>query len=446
MQKLQNVKLRNVLSHENTDCDIAPVLTVFTGDSDSGKSSVVRGLLQACENQPAGINLLRHAAGHGANAETELSVLDKDGNKRTIMRLRGKSRNEYWIDGDPIKAFGLGAPDEVTSILNLSKHAFQIQSDGHFLLSENDGEVARVLGRTVGLSKIDKAFSLIRKQKTENDTDLRVAKKNLEREEAAILLYGGVDLADKILHEYESLEYAVNVKECFVNDIEQKITALIAIPEEVDVSHAEEAIASYKGIECKEASLQCTVLQLEALCTVLENIPSKADVKPATLMLAEFDVVNAECSTCQTKLAALDADINALVRTPRKVSVDVAEWKLERLEEAQTEINSISEMLGAIDGQVAVLQSIPEQCNKLIKETDGKVWSVKSFGEVVYSFDVRLAKIDLALDALKKINIDAVGFTKEIRQIHTEIDKYAAEHPVCPECGAQQEHWYNPKD
>ena len=72
-------------------------------------------------------------------------------------------------------------PDCIKRVLNLSNNWVRSQEDSEFLLSESDGEVARVLGQTVGLSQIDKAFSNVRERKSVNDADLRSAKSDVER-------------------------------------------------------------------------------------------------------------------------------------------------------------------------------------------------------------------------------------------------------------------------
>ena len=64
--KLKQARFTDVLSHVDSRVDLGGTLTVFTGVSDSGKSGCMRGLLQVCRNEPAGIDLLRHGAKRGS--------------------------------------------------------------------------------------------------------------------------------------------------------------------------------------------------------------------------------------------------------------------------------------------------------------------------------------------------------------------------------------------
>ena len=107
--KLKSLRLTNLLSHEDAHIELGEFLTVFTGVSESGKSGIVRGINQLFRNRPAGIDLLRHAAKRGACSEIE-ATLEHDGRERSIVRRRGKSKNEYELDGQPLIAFGLEVP------------------------------------------------------------------------------------------------------------------------------------------------------------------------------------------------------------------------------------------------------------------------------------------------------------------------------------------------
>ena len=66
-----------------------------------------------------------------------------------------KERNGYELNGQRFEAIGVTVPDPVSEFFNWSEVNVQRQQDKAFLLSQNAGEVASFLNRTVRLDAID---------------------------------------------------------------------------------------------------------------------------------------------------------------------------------------------------------------------------------------------------------------------------------------------------
>jgi recombinational DNA repair ATPase RecF len=124
--------------------------------SDCGKSSIIRAIQWVTLNQPADDSIISNWCGN--KDETIVEITFDSGN--TVKRLRSKSKNLYYLNGQEFAAFGRGnVPEEIQKVINFSDLNIQTQANSFFLLKETPGEIARYLNQIVRLDKIDSSQS-----------------------------------------------------------------------------------------------------------------------------------------------------------------------------------------------------------------------------------------------------------------------------------------------
>lgn len=144
---LTHLSLRNFQAHAKLDIDLDPKITVLMGESDVGKSSVIRALRWLALNTPSGSAFIRH----GKKASRVTITLDAF----TLVRKRGK-KNTYTLDNKLFTALGMGkVPDEVKALLQLDEVNFQTQHEPSFWMFKTPGEVSKELNRIINLGLID---------------------------------------------------------------------------------------------------------------------------------------------------------------------------------------------------------------------------------------------------------------------------------------------------
>ena len=449
--KLKSLRLTNLLSHEDAHIELGEFLTVFTGVSESGKSGIVRGINQLFRNRPAGIDLLRHAAKRGACSEIE-ATLEHDGRERSIVRRRGKSKNEYELDGQPLIAFGLEVPEEVSKLLNLSPNAFQLQgarppdSKGNFLLCETDGEVARVLSSTVGLAQIDAAFTEVRKCKNENDTDLRVSQADLEREQATAEKFGGFTTASELVTCAGNLDGACTEANETACMMEQDANSLSSLrPDESGLASGARILFSAADKFERARSQACLDLdemsQSEAALAAIREV---ASTKPANLALVAFtgafELLDGEKAALGSMALALDnllllrKDIGI---APRRAAL--------LLTQAETAVGNKTSAIAAMEEMITALS----RCEGLrgsrlpdIAATEEHLSVAAAATRKLQEEEKELECLSAALANLLVIEYNVLTLGANLKFAVSEIENYKREHPVCPECGAEQKHWH----
>jgi len=168
---LQRLRLFNFQSHQKTEFEFSPNVNVVTGASDSGKSTVIRGLQWVFDNRPPG-----DAIKNWYSQERDKIAVDIDFFELTSLRkerLKGKSR--YVIGDEIFEAIKQDVPEEVSTLANLSECNIQSQHEPYFFLNDTPGEVARKLNDLVGLNIIDTIFRNLDSRIRRVSSDIRTS-------------------------------------------------------------------------------------------------------------------------------------------------------------------------------------------------------------------------------------------------------------------------------
>lgn len=144
---INSITLQNFQSHKSSTLEFCKGVNTIKGVSDSGKSSILRGLNLVVNNKPSGDSYCSHWGGK--------TIVKAVFDGCPISNIRDKGGNEYDLDGSVFKALAGNVPEEVQTVINMDEINLQGQMDSPFLLSETSGEVAKIFNRTVDLDVID---------------------------------------------------------------------------------------------------------------------------------------------------------------------------------------------------------------------------------------------------------------------------------------------------
>lgn len=162
---ISKVIIENFQSHELTEFELSRGLTVLVGESDRGKSAVIRALRWLFENEPRGTGFIRSGA-----STARVTVIMEDGTR--ITRERTSSKNRYVVQRpggreEVFEKFGAEVPAEISALHGVAKvkldedlHVslnLSLQLDGPFLLSSPGSLKAKAIGRLHSVHLIDAA-------------------------------------------------------------------------------------------------------------------------------------------------------------------------------------------------------------------------------------------------------------------------------------------------
>lgn len=167
-KKIVKVILDNFQSHEHTEMDFSDGLNIIVGESNNGKTAVLRGIMWAITNQPLGTDFIM-----AGKDECSVTVCYDDGT--SIKRGRTLKDTGYYdiyyrddngtLQRGNYRGFTNAVPVEVANVhqmpkVNITKdietHLNVLsQLDGPFLLTESPITKAAAIGRITGTHVID---------------------------------------------------------------------------------------------------------------------------------------------------------------------------------------------------------------------------------------------------------------------------------------------------
>ena len=107
---ITKVELENFQSHKNSVIEFDRGLNVILGNSDSGKTAIIRAIKWAIYNEPQGLSYIREG-------ESSASVTVYFNTGAILKRYRTKSKNVYYLkksNGEEFnfESFGKDVPKE----------------------------------------------------------------------------------------------------------------------------------------------------------------------------------------------------------------------------------------------------------------------------------------------------------------------------------------------
>jgi len=213
------VRIRNFQRHKSLDLELGPVATII-GDTDKGKSSILRALIWVLTNSPSGDKFIHHDT-PGASVTVEMD-------KRTLKRARGKGANYYKLDNKKLEAFAQGVPTEVAEFVQMKEMNLQDQHDQAFWFHLSPPEVSRRLNAIIDLSLIDDALGYVATAVRKANAEVSFTEERLEEAKAKLaeLSYAKefVQAVDALVQKDEEL-----------SALSEKIARLSAVTDELEV-------------------------------------------------------------------------------------------------------------------------------------------------------------------------------------------------------------------
>jgi predicted ATP-dependent endonuclease of OLD family len=208
---IQKIIINNFQSHEKTEIDLHKNVNSIIGNSNQGKTAILRALLWLITNRPVGISFISHGADN-----CSVKIVTDSG---SVERRRTKDFNGYIINGQKLSAIKTDVPDEIKKVIKVDDVNIQKQLDSPFLLSSSSGEVARFFNKTIKLDLIDKVLSITEKKKRKTKFELKSNEEMLEEVEAELSELDWIDEAEHFVNRLKNIENKIESKEIEYDDL-----------------------------------------------------------------------------------------------------------------------------------------------------------------------------------------------------------------------------------
>lgn len=306
---LKQVAIKNFQSHADTVLELHPGVNSLQGNSDSGKTSVLRALRWCMENDGKGLADVSYWA---TTPKGEVSVGKECSVTITtdvseVCRARAAKFNGYRVnrggEASVYEALRTDVPVSVAREFNISDVNEQWQTDGPFFLSDRwtPGERARYINQLVDLSEIDAAMSAC------NSLSSQATSRRKAHEESLHGLNARLDVLS-VMDELPAIDKAIADAEETLRSCEGTVNTL-----GVEMFNYEKMDGIVKSVG--------TLLQ--DLDSVLSNLQSAED-EARRLRESTLGDEIAEYERLQSAIAIAD-DVDALSVLINAVSVSMSE-------------------------------------------------------------------------------------------------------------------------
>ena len=323
---ITKIEIRNFQSHKNTVLDFDKGVNVICGESDNGKSAVIRAIRWVVENQPQGTEKINLNWNEDFKEPLSVKLYTEKG---YVERIRDKKRNGYNIckNGEKeivLDAIGKGVPKEVTEFLNVSDVNFQFQLDPPYLLTKSAGEASKYLNEIVHLDSIDKIMGIADSDKRQLSSEQKIVEADIKKLEEELKNTVWIDEAERLysrvskyderissgndelaglneqISEHESLKIVDLTRQ---KELVEKIES-ISIP---DISELDEDIKEYEESAAKIIDLS----KPEKLIERIESI-SIPDISELDEDIKEYELKNEEILKLNKEREELKARMPAI--------------------------------------------------------------------------------------------------------------------------------------
>lgn len=407
----------NFQIHKSNTVEIPEGQTTYLeGDSDTGKSAMLRALRWLCENKPDGGSFVTFKQPRGTNAR---AVLETDG--RHVIRERGKSTNLYKLDGETFEAFGRSVPEPVEQFLKLSPFAFQLQGEVPFLIGNSPTEAAKILSDACGLGVIDTAVGVVRGKKTTVEADIRKGEILLESAQKRL-----AD-SERYLPAAGALEHAAEVGVAFeqlVARCQGLAAALDAEPlgQALDIEATRQRAATAHAAQGAVIDLLARVQSLRTAVGA-EPVGVLKDVEGARSKASEARVLSDWLADVGRSLSEMRA-ILAAEPQGRVIDTEAAHRALARAKILDTERQPLVTMVGAVRQALSVE---PRGAAMDVSTAACALAKARALGGELTVLEGLRAEMQKALRA------EPVGTLLDT----SELLKQRAQIKVCPTCGRE---------
>lgn len=397
---LTQVQIRNFQSHDNSVLDLSPGINTLVGDSDCGKSAVMRAILWAITNSPQGdahvSDWIKTPKGKVKAGEHCQVIIDSNPGHgmHSVCRERSDDFNGYKVydGGDDCREFSAlrtDVPIEVSQCFNLGPVNIQRQMDAPFLIASTPGEAARFINQLVNLTDIDEAQTEINSLSRSCSADLKAAQASLDRAEAQVNAMGWVDRLKELSQRLQDLHEAIVRAEGRVRYINSGADSLRKAQETIEglagVDRAEDSLSKATRIGAALGSTSGRYNRIVFSISQYLKEPVIGDLSGADRVLAQAAEVQQGCQRRAESLSWMDSTMKAVREAQAQADLDLegievplnrATRVARKIDTARFQVDSIRPMMDRYLEVEKALAVASGSLEELYQELDGAVCPV----------------------------------------------------------------------
>lgn len=425
--KVKSIDIENFQSHENTHIDFNTGLNIIIGESNNGKTSILRAMDWVVDNQPLGTDFImtgknyckvRITYDNDTFIERYRTLKDTGYYRVGVIQNGQETYQEYqgFTNNVPVEVMNVHQMPKTTITKNIETHLNKIsQLERPFLITESTNEKASAIGRITGTNVIDTAIKNIGSEITVSKKVLNTHIKTKQEKEKelgdiqikqAIVLFDFYTAAKKKMQEVKVLydcstkfkqDYQLctsNIKQC--NDTITACESIIKDKEQVD--KVQELIVKINSLialanrykQCKES-----IKDLENKINIYSEITAQKDT----------------VDNCDNVISKIQSMMTLL----------------KKYQNIETQMNSQKNSVNTLSKVISY--------NELLDDAMVKYNAIKQALDFYKRNQTIQANIQIYSDDSSCILTTIGGLNSELEEHQNAMKEYVLSNEICPCCG-----------
>lgn len=419
MIAIKKIFMENFQSHINTEINFSDRVNVIIGQSDCGKTAIIRAIRWVLFNEPEGISMINHFSDY-----VRVSI-DFTNNIRIVRyRSKNKRENKYIIknlkDGKETvySGFGKSIPDEVSKYSGVNyiylddiyKVAinFSSQHEGPFLLNESPSNKAAIIANIANTKAIE--FAIVDTNKDTNNLYSKIQKNRelIKNKEDELQAYSYYNNYKKIYDDNENK----------IKEIERKIKRFNIL-----LSNNEK----YKNLYNKISYLSTMLQEIKSMLYKFEKVEF---IEDEALKLKTLENINKSYKVNSVNYKKCFIE-NIRIKNMLQYSE-----KYEELEIKNNIYNKLSDIYAKLNLNSTNIKNIKNMI-KNYQKIDMYTYKMEEIYEILIKYENLLTLLKRYQDINDRIFKGKIMLSNLKNDIKTDIDKYTyilRKNKVCPLC------------
>lgn len=195
---IKSLHLKGLQSHSDSTVEFTSGVNVILGETNAGKTALIRALQWIFQNRPLGTGLTQQGS------KECIATVETD--RGTASRVRKKGFNGYIVGESEFKEIGSSIPPELVSVLDIRDVNLQEQLQPHFLITQPAGQISKYVSELLGFHVTDKMVAAVKSKASALKGERSRIAEDIEAAEQEIILYAGIDRIDAMLSEIDKMD------------------------------------------------------------------------------------------------------------------------------------------------------------------------------------------------------------------------------------------------
>ena len=433
-KKIYKVVLSNFQSHEYTEIEFNDGLNIIIGESNNGKTSILRGIMWVINNQPLGTDFImagkddcyvRIEYDDGTFIERSRTLKDTGYYKVGFIDENGNITHQIYrgfTNAVPVEVANTHQMPKVNITKDIETHLNVLsQLDGPFLLTESPLVKASAIGRITGTHVVDGAIKESNKTIQGNNKLIKNYQKELEEKENELKALPDTQLMSKFTNIYAALVCHVKTLNDDTQEINDRINVLNGINNSI--------------IQYQKTYDECCIMK-NLLPMINVTISKREEVNTLSTYLYNYkhnveEINKQENVLCNTRTLKL---LSPLVDKAYNIKIftDQLESIMTKCSHICLDESSATAFVKQYNNYRNIISNIIAYCQSLYN------YNVYIIPKTIQITELE-NKQDKAVQSIASIKYSIKNIKSQMKAVQKEKNSFIVNNGICPCCGQKVE-------